>query len=130
MGASQKEAVIVADASGRGEKAKRCAKLERIHSDYARAAALLGNPSTKSDGWHQRVNDTTKGVLGRRTTPQGDPFSGNRVVALADQVNRNRSLCASRGLPKAGAAAKAEATERGRKLPTGGDRRGGAWKAT
>jgi len=86
--ASQKETVIVADASGRGEKAKRCAKLERIHSDYARAVAFSGNPSTKSDGWHQRVEGTTEGVLGRRTTPQGGPFSGNRVVALADQVNR------------------------------------------
>lgn len=87
VGASRKEAVIVADANGRGEKANRCARFVAHSLEYARALALSGNPSTKDDGWHQRVFDTTEGTLDCRTTPKGGPFNGNRTVVLADQVN-------------------------------------------
>jgi len=88
VGASRKEAVIVADASGRSERANRCARFRTCSLEYGRALALSGNPSTKDDGWHQRVFDTTEGALGCRTTPKGDPFSGDRWMILADQVNQ------------------------------------------
>lgn len=47
-----------------------------------KALVLSGNPSTKDDGWHQRVFDTTEGTLSRRAAPQGDLLSENRTVTL------------------------------------------------
>lgn len=83
LGTSRKEAVIVADASDRGDRANRCARLCACSLEYARKAlALSGNPSTKDDGWHQRVFDTTEGTLSCRTAPKGDLLSENRVAAL------------------------------------------------